>query len=299
MFLIIINFAVEKHLNPLTFLNMSKKVFMISPFEALTGNLSGDQDLQYAENNNPAYEAPNGTQYARNYRTRYVGARRGKDGLVYFQVKQTTATVLTASTRRTMAIIGVTAAIRSALMSAHATDWSKINQAFDYIKAQGQLPEGQDTFNKWFSAQIKNMLVYKRATWSFSQASISFTIHNPYDIASADALVIKKSIWVKFANFFAFNGTAQGGIFYTIDGMKLFAPYDLIEGVQGVPAFEDLVPGSVSNPNYKAIAADLALNGTGKLTYKSMPVYDTSGAEVTGFSKPTADAKYTTVDPNI
>lgn len=294
MFLIIINFAAEKHLNPLTFLNMSKKVFMISPFEAMTGNLSGDQDLQYAENNNPAYEAPNGTQYARNYRTRYVGARRGRDGLVYFQVKQTSATVLTASTRRTMAIVGVTAAIRSALMRSHAADWNKIQQAFNYLKENERLPEGQDTFNKWFSAQIKDMLVYKRATWAFNYAIISFTIHNPYDLASADALVIKQSIWVKFANFFVFKGsnTIKNG-YITIDGNVLFAAVEASDRLTF-----SLAKDFSTNPGYAANLVDIAYDAE-SLTYKSFPVYTMAGDLVTGDTELTDGEKLTTADPNI
>lgn len=294
MFLIIINFAVKKHLNPLTFLNMAKKVFMIAPFEAMTGNLSGDQDLQYAENNNPAYEAPNGTQYARNYRTRYVGARRGKDGLVYFQVKQTTAIVLTASTRRTMAIIGVTAAIRSALMSAHATDWSNINRAFEYLKANGLLPDGQDTYNKWFSAQIKYMLVYKRATWSFTQSSISFTIHNPYDLASAQALVIKPSTWVKFASNFAFRQNASGGYYFTIDGMQFFANY--ISTSPSNITWSDITDSSIVNPNYVASLAAIT-EGTDGPLYNGQAIYKGDVLQ-TMTASITAD-KYTTADPNF
>lgn len=270
---------------------MAKKIFMIAPFDAMTGNLSGDQVLKYAENNNPAYEAPNGTQYARNYRTRYVGARRGKDGLVYFQVKQTTATVLSASTRRTMAVIGVTAAIRSALMQAHAADWSKINQAFDYLKAQGLLPEGQDTFNKWFSAQIKDMLVYKRATWSFTQASISFTVNNPYNLTSAQALVIKQAIWVKFANIFAF-GASQGGVYYTIDGSVLFAPY--ASGGE-LPTFTTIPK---VNPHMSTLYAPMVL-GDPYLTWNSQDVYTSTGSKVEADSTVIADEKYTTADPNV
>lgn len=266
---------------------MAKKVFMIAPFEALTGNLSGDQNLQYAENNNPAYEAPNGTQYARNYRTRYVGARRGKDGLVYFQVKQTTATVLKASTRRTMAVIGVTAAIRSALMQAHAADWSKINQAFNYLKAQELLPEGQDTFNKWFSAQIKNMLVYHRATWAFTQASISFTIHNPYDLASADALGIKQSIWLKFANVFAFSSTTYGGVYYSINSTLLFAPYAT---GGGLPDFNMILK---VNQHIVTMYAPMSTSDE-NLTWNSHEVYTAAGVAVLSEDTVIENEKYTT-----
>lgn len=296
MFLIIINFAVEKHLNPLTFINMAKRVFMIAPFEAMTGNLSGDQDLQYAENNNPAYEAPNGTQYARNYRTRYVGARRGKDGLVYFQVKQTTATVLTQTSRRTMAILGVTAAIRSALMNGQSSTWSQVKNAFEYLKETGRLPEGQDTFNKWFNANIKQLLVYKRTTWSFTYASSSFTIHNPFDLASADALGIKSSIWLKFANIFAFYtaGTAVLYARFSIDGYNFIG---FVDGDTG-PEWGDIKSENFRNATYLNSLAAIDLTDS-NVKYNGAVVYDPNGEEVPTTEAIIRDAKYTTADPNI
>lgn len=291
MFLIFINFAVEKHLHLLTFFNMAKRVFMIAPFEAMTGNLSGDQDLQYAENNNPAYEAPNGTQYARNYRTRYVGARRGRDGLVYFQVKQTTATVLTPTTRRTMAILGVTAAIRSAMQTSGVLNNFKIY--FDQLKQAGTLPEGQDTFNKWFSANIKSMLVYKRAEWRFTLPGVGIvSIHNPYDLASGEALNIKLSVWVKFANMFAFTGTQGGGVFYTIDGTAMFAPYD--EGGT-LPTFNTI---SKTNPHMTTLYAPMVVSGQ-YITWNGQSVYTSAGVELESDSVVVANEKYTTADPNV
>lgn len=296
MFLIIINFAVEKHLNPLIFFNMAKKVFMIAPFEAMTGNLSGDQNLQYAENNNPAYEAPNGTQYARNYRTRYVGARRGRDGLVYFQVKQTTATVLTPSTRRTMAILGVTAAIRSAMQTSGVLNSLKIY--FDILKQEGRLPEGQETFNKWFSANIKNMLVYKRAEWRFNVPGEGIiSIHNPYHLSSAEALSIKQSTWLKFANYFAFGtaGTLARYAYFTIDGVKFIA-FDLAG--DGDPAWDQIKQADKPNPNYVASVADINVTESA-VTYLSQVVYTMSGNAVDPGDLIYNNDKYTTADPNI
>lgn len=291
MFLIIINFAVEKHLHLLTFINMSKKVFMIAPFEAMTGNLSGDQNLQYAENNNPAYEAPNGTQYARNYRTRYVGARRGRDGLVYFQVKQTTATVLTPSTRRTMAILGVTAAIRSSLQGSGQLNSYKIY--FDQLKQAGTLPEGQDTFNKWFSANIKTMLVYRRSVWRFTIPGVGIiTLHNPYDLAAADSVRIKLSTWLKFANIFAFTPNAHGGAYFSIDGTLLFAQY--VSGTT-LPAWNAI---DIRNYHMSTLFAPMAVEGD-DVQWNELSVYNSEGSAVLVGDVVVADEKYTTADPNI
>lgn len=274
---------------------MAKKVFMIAPFEAMTGNLSGDQNLQYAENNNPAYEAPNGTQYARNYRTRYVGARRGRDGLVYFQVKQTTATVLNASSRRTMAILGVTAAIRSALQTSGAL--TNLKTAFDTLEKRGLLPEGQNTFNKWFSANIKNMLVYKRVQWRFTLPDVGIiSVHNPYDLNSAEALTIKQSIWVKFANIFIIKRASGNSVVqFAIDGYP-----KIIEGA--AITWGDIIAGASTqvNVNYRNNLDGLTQSDepTQEPLFNDMPIY-LNEVQVQKTDNITATDKYTTADPNV
>lgn len=270
---------------------MARKVFMIAPFEALTGNLSGDQDLQYAENNNPAYEAPNGTQYARNYKPRYVGNRRGKDGLVYFQVKQSTATVLTASSRRTMAVLGVTAAIRSALVRNHPAQWQRMNDAFVYLKEGGRLPEGQNTFNKWFSANIRQMLVYKRHSWTFSYVPLSFTIHNPYDMESSEALLIKTSIWLKFANWFVFSSEPEAIGHISVDSRNFLA---------AIAAWSELKTyfSSPANPNYLASLSDFTLTegANARPQYNGQDIYLGDVLQVAD-TVIVDDEKYTTIAP--
>lgn len=249
-----------------------KRIEFIAPVESMRGNLSGNQSLMYAVNDNPAYEAPDGVQYARNYQPRFIGAKRGSDGLKYFAVRTKTATNLKATTRRAMAVVGVTAAIRSALMSAHAADYAKMQQAFEYLKAKGQLPEGQDTFKKWFDANVKSMLLYKRETWSFTQASISFTLHNPYDLASADALVIKQATWIKFAAFFIITRSAGNKVVeFAIDGRKFVA-----EGADGVTW--DTIVGAAStqiNTNYKNNFAGLTQSDDPQQNplYNKLPIY--------------------------
>lgn len=272
-----------------------KRIEFIAPVESMRGNLSGNQSLEYAENNNPAYEAPDGVQYARNYQPRFIGAKRGSDGLKYFAVRTKTATNLKPTTRRSMAVLGVTAAIRSALMSAHAADYAKMQQAFDYIKAKGQLPEGQGTFKKWFDANVKSMLIYKRATWSFTQSSISFTLHNPYDLASADALVIKQTTWIKFAGLFIITRSSGNKVVeFAIDGSKFVA-----EGAAGVTW--DTIVGAAStqiNTNYKNNFAGLTQSDDPKQNplYNELPIY-LEGVLVEKSVAIIATDKYTTAAP--
>lgn len=69
----------------------------------MSGNLSGNQRKLYAENNNPAWDAPNGTQYAKSYKPRFVGREIARTGKVTFSVKTKTATKLDVASRRRMA----------------------------------------------------------------------------------------------------------------------------------------------------------------------------------------------------
>lgn len=262
----------------------------------MRGNLSGGQSLEYADNNNPAYEAPNGVQYARNYQPRFIGAKRGADGLKYFSVRTKSATNLKATTRRTMAILGVTAAIRSALQA--SGQLNNLKAEFEILKQAGTLPEGQNTFNKWFSANIKTMLVYKRAEWRFTLPGVGIvSIHNPFDLNSAEALAIKQSIWVKFATFFLIPATAGNVVLMlAIDGKSIVA--------QGAKDFtwNTLISGISTqiNVNYKQNLAGLSLSDdpVAKTLYNDLPIY-LNEIEVSASDAVTASDKYTTAEPIV
>lgn len=64
-----------------------KRIEFIAPVEAMRGNLSGRQRLQYADHNNPAWDAPEGKHYARNYKPRFIGAKRASNGMTYFSTR--------------------------------------------------------------------------------------------------------------------------------------------------------------------------------------------------------------------
>lgn len=97
---------------------MAKRIEMIAPFEVLRGNLSGTQKLEYAQNNNPAFDAPEGrVNYARNYKTRYIGAKRSSDGKTYFSVRQRSGVKVNTQTKLAMALLGGAAALRAGIFN--------------------------------------------------------------------------------------------------------------------------------------------------------------------------------------
>lgn len=88
-----------------------KRIEYVLPVAAMRGKLSAKgEGLQYAENNNPAFEAPDGRQYARNYEGAFIAAKRSSDGKKYFSVKTKSATLIDNASKRRMALLGAAGA---------------------------------------------------------------------------------------------------------------------------------------------------------------------------------------------
>lgn len=270
---------------------MAKRIIMIPPFDVLTGNLSGKQDLKYAENDNPAYEAPNGSQSARNYTTRYVGARRA-DGKTYFSIKTKSTTVLNGVTRLQMALTGSIAAIRSAVMALPAAGsgrkpWDTIQAAYEYYKNENPGEKDAKSLQAYFDARVRPMLINKRTSIEFNAHPGGYTLTNPFALASSSALQIKQSIWVKFADLFMYEGNTRGGYHFTIDGKTFVA-----SNVTGGDLWLNL-PGEGTRvaPNYVVMVTGIAVQGAGAVLYNDQPVYLGSTA-VQGSDVVDAGGKY-------
>ena len=240
---------------------MAKNIYMVDPFEVLTGNLGSKQDLRYREHDNKAYEAPDGIARAKNYRTRYVGVRRA-DGSVYFMVKKKSTANLNNKSRMTMAILGSISAIKSVLKASHFTDWRNLNSIYNYRMAHGGDEAGSSiSFNKWLDFWLRQMLLYKQTTLTLTASGLSVVINNPYAAYdNANALVIADRIFKKFV---AALSTAAG-VQLTIDGMPLFAPeiaWKLLIGAD--------------NMNYRHMFSDFTTTAADEapVLYKGQQVY--------------------------
>lgn len=94
-----------------------KLIEFISPVEAMRGNLSRTkQTLLYAENDNPAWDAPvDKRSYARNYQPIFVGAKVAKSGRKYFAIKTKTAITITAAAKTRMALLAASSEIANVI----------------------------------------------------------------------------------------------------------------------------------------------------------------------------------------
>lgn len=175
-----------------------KRIEFIAPVEAMRGNLSGEQKLVYAENDNPAFDAPVGSvNYARNYQPRFIGAKRAKDGLKYFSVKTKSAVNLTPEAKQHLAIFGGAAAIYNA-MKKSTSIWMKLVVAYTAFTQNG----GTMSIRQYAIRALMRGLEAQQADIVLSYGSKTCIIANPWwgDLSSqsGDNVTIATESLVKF-----------------------------------------------------------------------------------------------------
>lgn len=169
-----------------------KRIEFIAPVEAMRGNLSrGKQNLLYADNNNPAWDAPvDKRSYARNYQPVFVGAKRSSDGHKYFSVKTKSASLITASSKEIMALL----AMSSVLANIMKADLEMITPLQELFMANH--PNGW-SFKRWLMYYTREGLKDKKHI-SFPGYESHTAIHvvNPFITATApsDAFNINRYV---------------------------------------------------------------------------------------------------------
>lgn len=186
-----------------------KRINFIAPVESMRGNLSGEQNLEYAENNNPAFDAPNGKQYARNYVTRYIGARRAKDGRAYFAVKRSAAVNVSVMAKFRWALLGGTQACYAAILK-DASLLASIDRVYRWNVDVTGLTK---TFAQWARDIIRAGLNSKSELFSFGGGTGSggpIKVYNPWiykitPTTGGETITIKQEILAKFWDQLANN----------------------------------------------------------------------------------------------
>ena len=252
-----------------------KRIEFIAPVEAMRGNLSGRQDLLYPSNDNKAYESPVGSvNYARNYASRFIGAKIAKTGHKYFAVRTKTATHVTAKSKKAMALLGGAGALYAALLKTPAK-LTTAQSLWNYAQEHGDAR----SFRAYMMDFFRQGLINHVAAFTAQVASISLSIDNPWGQFSGSLdIQISNKIRVKFWTELA----SLGHVFY-VDGMTgIFV---------GTEAFSDVMN---SNYNYLSLAFDsdenVRLGGaTGAYVLTPDGSYADDSAVV-------ANGKYTTTD---
>lgn len=191
-----------------------KRIEFIAPVEAMRGNLSGAQKLQYPTDNQGAYEAPVGSvNYARNYSPRFVGAKRAKDGHKYFSVRTKTANHLTAKAKKAMALLGGAGAMYAAIVR------DKSSQLYTSLYAQFlkfQEMGDKRTFRAFMMDVLRRGLDEKAATIVVAGPLSPISIDNPWNTTETNPNVqVSQAVLVKF-----WGELANDPIYFDVDGMQ-------------------------------------------------------------------------------
>lgn len=205
-----------------------KRIQFIAPVEAMRGNLSGKQTLEYPLNGNPAYDAPAGKHYATNYQPRFIGAMRASDGLKYFAVKKRSAINKTAASTLAMAVLGGCGAIVGAIL---ADKTSALYIAIEnlFMETKPKRDGKEISLRAWLSESIMYGLRNKMDAFSWTGlergVATNITVLNPFVKSEYQAdytVTISDDVLVKFWNALAnnpvvFNIAGQTGVAHSND----------------------------------------------------------------------------------
>lgn len=253
-----------------------KRIEFIAPVEAMRGNLSGNQDLKYPTQNNKAFESPEGSvNYARNYSTRFIGAKRASDGLKYFAVKTKTATHITARSLMAMALLGGAGAMYAALVR------NKASQSYAGIYAQWvelQNIGETRTFREFVMDAFRRMLASKESKVVFTgPRPENITVNNPWLGEQTADVTISREILVKF-----WPQLTQNGYTFSVNGIK-------VAGING-NTFEE-ISGLSAN-----VALELSEGENGYALINNRYILTPIGEYVQSSAEPVPNAKYTATD---
>lgn len=242
-----------------------KRIEFIAPVEAMRGNLSGAQKLQYPTDNQGAYEGPAGSvNYARNYSPRFIGAKIAKSGKKYFAVKTKTANHLTAKSKQAMALLGGTGAIVGAILR-NKTSVTYTNIYSAWVKSQEL--GSTSTFRQFLSGSVRTMLVQKYASYHIQVGEFGQDIYNPWVSAEVTDYNVPMSIILKFWSELAPEGAFVINV-------------DLPEGKSGICAwipgktFAQMSETTVSNgiyDQYGNTLGSMVASGSTAVQYRILP----------------------------
>lgn len=198
---------------------MPKKIVYLAPVDSMSGNLSGRQTLKYAKNNNPAWDAPEGQQYAKNYKPRFVASVRAKDGLQTFSTKTKSAVRLDQASRRRMAAMAFSQAFLDHSAERNAWPLMVITNVQQIYNAARQR-DASLTWRKFFSKPIYEMLVNRREFLVIEGSPYGLedvVVYNPFidftDRIHPQFAILDKANQVKF-----WTELSIAGIYYKISG---------------------------------------------------------------------------------
>lgn len=251
---------------------MGRKINYIDPVESVQGLLGSKQDLQYAENNNRAFESPAGQRnYARNYSTRFVGLKRARDGKKYYAVRKKSAFTASSAALKACALLSCARSIYGEIKKNLAT-YTSVQSLYNRYVADG----GTETLYRWTFKQIYEQLKHDAENLIIAYADVTTKLGgNPFGTTTPRA-PIGQNVLVKFWEYMR-----DGNVYFYINGQKGIA----FNGAQ----FSDIIDDDVINV---LSLTTRFVSGQNLLCYSTYDVTDEDGVSVTTSSYVAAEYNY-------
>lgn len=183
-----------------------KRIKFLPPFDFLTGNISGAQDLLYPSNNNKAFYSPLGeVNYAENYQPRFIAYQIRLSNKRYFNVRTRSAFHATTRAMKAISLLGGVGAMYASLLNNKATTtYEKVHAQWVALQELGMT----DTFRQYVMKILRQMIVNHAEDATFAgPVSSPVTVSNPwFEGTQTAAFAISNSILVKFWPYLADNG---------------------------------------------------------------------------------------------
>lgn len=251
---------------------MARKINYIDPVESVQGLLGSKQELQYAENNNRAFDSPAGKRnYARNYSTRFVGLKRARDGKKYYAVRKRSAFTASSGALKVCALLSCARSIYGEVKK-DLSQYLRVQSLYTLYITDG----GTDTLYKWVFGQIYEQLKRDADTLIIAHGAYSLPLGgNPFGTTTPRA-PIGRSVLVKFWTYMR-----SDNIYFYINGQKGIA----FNGAQ----FSDIIADDVLNVlNLSA----RNVSGTNIVFYNVFTVTDEDGVSVKSSSSVETNYNY-------
>jgi len=179
-----------------------RSIEFLAPVESMRGNLSGNQVLEYPTQNNRAWDAPSGkVSFARNYNTRYIGAKRSATGLKYFAVKQRHAVNNSLAARTQQAVFAAAQAYYEYIIK----DITVYLEALERFKTSGAT-----SFRSFVVSYVADFLRVGRNMFGFVSGGVLLrNMWKDISLETTTPVPISKDLVVKF-----WNELSGGGVYY-------------------------------------------------------------------------------------
>ena len=176
---------------------MAKRVILAHPFERVSGNITrSKQKLVYAENDNPAWNAPNGKQYARNFKPQMVLRYDAGREKTSFTIQTKHAVNNTPVTRLRQAVFGGATAVYQGIAK-NPTLLANIFDKYETVKEQYK------SFVSYAQKVIQTSLKNKQATFNFGgRVGTPIYVNNPWVAGGTGTdVTISDDTLLKFAEY--------------------------------------------------------------------------------------------------